>query len=336
MPFPLTIILGDPRLPDLAKPGNHFNPEDLDARDRMLAALRSLARYELSLLDDHESLIDDLRRRPPVLAVNFCDTGFRNQANRELNVAALLEILDIPYTGSPPACMATCFDKSIVRGVAIGLGIPVPDERYFHSPESVEPKGLLYPALIKPNQADGSVGITEEAVVRTPDQARRCLGRLARELPGRAVLFQEYLSGTEYGVGLLGNQPLGPTPLPPLEVDYSRLPAGLVPILGYESKTIPGSPYWTDIRYHEASLDPEQRRQVQDWSKALFVRLGCRDYARFDWRTDARGNIKLLEVNPNPAWGWDGKLAMMAGFAGLSYAQLLDRIIGAARQRTGV
>jgi D-alanine-D-alanine ligase len=65
----------------------------------------------------------------------------------------------------------------------------------------------------------------------------------------------------------------------------------------------------------------------------LFERLECRDYARFDYRTDAVGKIKLLEVNPNPGWCWDGKLNYMAGFAGLRYVDLLRMILMAAQDR---
>ena len=71
-------------------------------------------------------------------------------------------------------------------------------------------------------------------------------------------------------------------------------------------------------------------------SSRLFERLGCRDYARFDFRADAKGEIKLLEVNPNPGWCWDGKLNLMASFQGMRYSELLGQILGAAEERLGV
>lgn len=71
--------------------------------------------------------------------------------------------------------------------------------------------------------------------------------------------------------------------------------------------------------------------RLAGWSRLLFKRLGCRDYARFDYRTAADGRVKLLEVNPSPAWCWDGKLALMAGFARMSYPELLWSILKAAR-----
>jgi D-alanine-D-alanine ligase len=116
-------------------------------------------------------------------------------------------------------------------------------------------------------------------------------------------------------------------------VDYSALPGGLPKILSYESKWDPHSPYWTDIRYKEASLDEETYRKLVHFSSRLFERLECRDYARFDFRADSEGRVKLLEVNPNPGWCWDGKLNLMAGFAGIEYKQLLEMILNAAKER---
>jgi D-alanine-D-alanine ligase len=118
-----------------------------------------------------------------------------------------------------------------------------------------------------------------------------------------------------------------------LEVDYTGLDPKLPRILGYESKWVPDSPYWTQIRYREAELRPEVQRALTAYSSILFERLRCRDYARFDFRLDAQGQVKLLEVNPNPGWCWDGKFNLMAGFAGMSYPELLRAILDAAVER---
>ena len=67
--------------------------------------------------------------------------------------------------------------------------------------------------------------------------------------------------------------------------------------------------------------------------KKLFERLECMKYCRFDWRLDAKGHPRLLEVNPNPGWCWDGHLAKMAKFAEISYAEMIQAILDAAEQR---
>jgi D-alanine-D-alanine ligase len=190
-----------------------------------------------------------------------------------------------------------------------------------------------FPALVKPNYGDSSIGITKDAVVHNTQQLFAYLEKLRADLPGIAVLVQEYLSGPEYSVGIIGNPGTTFRVLPPLQVDYSGLDPALPKILGYESKWDPESAYWTQIKYHEADIDEDTFRKLADYSARLFERLGCRDYARFDFRTDARGAIKLLEANPNPGWCWDGKLNFMAEYAGLRYADLLRLIIEAAQER---
>ena len=150
------------------------------------------------------------------------------------------------------------------------------------------------------------------------------------------MLVQEFLTGAEYSVQLVGNPDQGLRALPILEVDYSRLDDKLPKILGYESKWLPDSPYWTQIKYREATLADQKQQQMIDNSSRLFERLGCRDYARFDFRADAKGEIKLLEVNPNPGWCWDGKMNIMAGFQGMRYSELLGQILLAAVERLGI
>jgi D-alanine-D-alanine ligase len=334
-PRAVTVLLGDPGLPDPTKRLGRFAEEDLDVIARMQAALESLGRYRLRYLTDHERLLAELQADPPEFVFNLCDTGFRNVPTQELHVAALLELLGIPYSGATPAATVVCYDKALVSAAARALGIPVPAERYFESASQAIAAlaELELPALIKPNQGDGSVGITAKAVVHTAAEAHAYLDWLGATLPGRAVLVQEYLPGRELSVGLIGNPEDGLEPLPLLEADFSQLPAGCAPILCYESKAEPDSPYWFGVHYREAALAPRERERLVTDAHRLFRRLELRDYARFDYRTDAAGTVKLMEVNPNPAWGYDGKLALMAGFAGHTYAQALERLIETALRR---
>lgn len=332
----VTVILGDPRLPDILKRDGHFNPEDIETVNRLKHALGEMGEYSFRYLDNHASLLSELRADPPAFVLNLCDEGFNNDAFLELHVPAILEMLGIPYTGAGPACLGLCYNKSLVRAIAASVEVPVPAETYFDPADQAANIPAALPALVKPNFGDASLGITKDAVVQTPEDLVTYLNELREQLPGRPILVQEYLSGAEYSVTVIGNPGPGLRTLPAMEVDFSRLDPDLPRILGYESKWIPESPYWTDIDYREAQLDDEQQRQLVDLSALLFERLGCRDYARFDFRADAQGEIKLLEVNPNPGWCWDGKVNFMAQFAGLRYADLLRQIIEAAQERLAV
>lgn len=336
------MVLGDPGLEDRAKKRGRFGEEDLEAFERMKRALAELAGRRLRYLEDHATLLADLASAPPAFVLNFCDTGYRNRAHLELHLPAYLDLLGVPYSGAPPACLALCYDKAAVRAIAAGLGVPVPEETFLRPGEPLE-AGVPqdFPALVKPNRGDGSVGITQQAVASTAEEARACIERLRAADPDAEILVQEYLEGAELGIGLIGNPSAaagessadGFTVLPPLEVDYSRLPAHLPPILSYESKADPDSPYYTEIGYRRATLPAEALDRLTRWSKLLFTRLGCRDYARFDYRAGSDGRIHLLEVNPNPAWCWDGKMAIMASFENRSYPDLLRLILEAAEAR---
>ncbi len=327
----ITVLLGDPDMPDRSKPGGRFTADDLDQVERLKAALAELEAFDFAYLNDHGTLLDDLRAKPPEFVLNFCDTGFRNDAALEAHVAALLEMLGIPYSGNGPAALALCYDKSLVRAAAQSVGVPVPDEILLGGNDSLPEIPL--PAFIKPNRGDGSVGITTRSLVHDRAAAEAYVAELQDSLPGTSILVQEFLSGDEYGVGVIGNPGDGFESLPVLEVDYSALDPGLPRLLDYGSKTDPESPYWTDVRYREARLDATTQAQMRAHCAALFARLGLRDYARFDFRADAQGAIKLMEVNPNPAWCWDGKLAHMAGLRGLRHSGLLRLIVDAARRR---
>jgi D-alanine-D-alanine ligase len=332
----VTVLMGDPRLPDTVKRDGQFNPEDLDTVRRLRDALSELPQYKFRFLDNHSTLDRDLAELRTDLVFNLCDEGFNNDAFKELHVPAMLDVLGLPYTGGNPGCLAACYDKGLVRAVAASLEVPVPLETYVRAGDQGATLPGVFPAILKPNFGDSSIGITKDAVVKNERALLEYLEQLRHLFPKRPILVQEFLPGAEYSVGLLGNPDTGLRALPVLEVDFTKLDPGLPQILGYESKWEPSSPYWTQIKYREATLPDQKQQQMIDNSVKLFERLNCRDYARFDFRADAKGEIKLLEVNPNPGWCWDGKLNLMAGFQGMRYSEMIGIILQSAVERTGV
>lgn len=334
-PAKVAVVMGDPNLPDTVKRDGVFNAEDFETVKRLKTALADIAEFDFKYLDNHATMRRDLENLQPDLVFNLCDEGFRNDAFMELHVPALLEMTGLPYTGAGPACLGMCYDKSLVRAVAEVNDIPVPLETYVAWEDQAATLPSTFPALLKPAFGDSSIGITRDALVHNADELMAYRAQLRESFPGRPVLIQEFLSGAEYSVSLIGNPGTGLEALPILEVDYSRLQSDLPRILGYESKWLADSPYWTQIRYRESRADADTHRALIAYSSLLFERLRCRDYARFDFRADANGTVKFLEVNPNPGWCWDGKLNLMAGFAGMSYAELLRAILEASLARVG-
>ncbi len=332
----VAVVLGDPRLPYAYAVGGRFGDEERGAVEHLHTALSQLEGYHFSYLDHHATLIDDLRSVPYDLALNLCDTGFRNHWELERDIPALLEILGIPYTGADPMSISLTTDKALVRALAAGQGIPVPNETYVDLAAAPLVLPSIYPCLIKPNSSGGSFGITRDCVVQEAGEAETYLRWLAAQ-PGVAdALMQDFLTGPEYTVGLVGNPATGFTVLPPLEIDYTALDPRLPPILTYGSKADPDSPYWDKLRFRRARIDDVKRSQLVDYSVTLFRRLGLRDYARFDFREGEDGQPRLLDVNTNPTWYWDGKLALMAEWAGYPYHELLRLILEAAVSRQGL
>jgi D-alanine-D-alanine ligase len=91
---------------------------------------------------------------------------------------------------------------------------------------------------------------------------------------------------------------------------------------------------WTGVHCRKAEIGQAEARHMESAAMALFGALGCRDYARFDFRAGTDGVIKLLEVNPNSSWCWDGKMANMADIAGMGYPGMLQAILDCAWKRT--
>lgn len=332
----VAVLLGDPRFPYPYALDGNFGTEEIEAVRHLETALGRVDDYSFTLLDNHESLIDDLRARPPALALNLCDTGYRNNWELERDIPALLEILDIPYTGADPMGISLSTDKALVRALAAGQGIPVPNETYVDLTADPLVLPSIYPCLVKPNSSGGSFGITRDCVVHDAREAESYMRWLTGRLTIPDALIQDFLTGAEYTVGLVGNPQTGFTVLPPLEIDYSALDPSLPPILTYGSKADPESPYWEKLSFRRADIDDVKWSQLVDYSVKLFRRLGLRDYARFDFREGEDGQPRLLDANTNPTWYWDGKLAMMAAWAGYPYHELLRLILDAAVARYGI
>jgi len=331
----VVVLLGDPTKPDRLKPSSIFDEDDFYTIDEMKSALKELKGYQFTYLSSHDMLVQELAKLKGKFdfVINFCDEGYDNEARKELHVPALLDILDIPYTGSGPQTLAHCYDKSLVRGVASEMEIPVPKAFFIKPEDNVFELYIDFPVIVKPNFGDSSFGITQRSVANNVEELVRAITEI-REKFGydKPILVEEFLTGKDLSVGIIGNPPDSYTVLPITEEDYSCLPSDLPRICGYEAKWMPGSPYW-NIKSIAADLPDETEKFIIECCLKLFERLDCRDYSRLDWRLDANGNPKLLEINPNPGWCWDGHMAKMAALAGISYFEMLKMIINAAEKR---
>jgi D-alanine-D-alanine ligase len=334
----ITVILGDPTKPDPLKPSCVFDDDDLYTIDKLKDALREQKDYRVTYLSNHDTLVYDLinHKNKMDFVFNLCDEGYNNDARKELHVPSIIEILGIPYTGSGPQCLAFCYDKSLVRGIATEMQIPVPSAFFIKSEDASFELPFQFPVLVKPNFGDSSFGITQRSVANSIEYLVNAISEI-REKFGydKPILVEEFLTGNDLSIGIIGNPPGDYKVLPIIEEDYSALPPKLPRICGYEAKWLPESPYW-NIKSVPANLPEDTEKFIVECCLKLFERLECRDYCRFDWRLNSEGEPKLLEVNPNPGWCWDGHLAKMAKIAGTSYAEMLRAILEAAECRLGI
>ncbi|MBN1387640.1 MAG: methyltransferase domain-containing protein [Bacteroidales bacterium] len=335
----VAVILGDPSKNDIIKPDTVFDEDDYDTLDKLKIALSSLKNYKFTYLSNHDTLASTMIKiRPQIdFVLNLCDEGLNNDPKYELHVPALLEMLKIPYSGSNPQCLAYCYDKSLIRGIAKEMAIPVADAFYIKPEDNIFEMNIEFPVIAKPNFGDSSFGITQNSVAYNIEQLNNAIVT-TRENVGydKPILVEEFLTGKDLTVGIIGNPPESYTILPVIEEDYSLLPENLPRICGYEAKWLQNSPYFKLLRSVEARLDARTKKQIIEWSLKLSERLECRDYVRFDWRLDAHGTPRLLEINPNPGWCWDGHLAKMSAYKGMDYAAMLQAILEATEQRINV
>ena len=329
------VIMGDPSLEDVIKPNAIFDKDDFETIDKLKEALFKNKDYNYQFLNNHKSLISDLQKNISNIDMvfNLCDEGFNNDALKELHVPSLLEIMNIPYTGSNPQTLAYCYDKSLIRGIASEIGVPVADAFVISGDENLFDLSIPFPIIAKPNFGDSSFGITQKNVAYSLEEFTDAIQRIRKEFGySKPILVEEFLTGAELSVGIIGN--IGDYKiLPIIEEDYSNLPENLPKICGYEAKWIIDSPYMNSLKSIPATISEIQEEALIQYSLKLFERLNCRDYCRFDWRMDANGNPKLLEVNPNPGWCWDGHLAKMCQIGGISYSQMLELIVQSAIKR---
>jgi len=327
----IVVLLGDPNKTDIVKPGSIFGKEDFDTVNRLKTALGELKEYNFSYLSNHDTLIHDLIniKDKVYFVFNLCDEGFMNDPKKELHITSFLEMLEIPYTGAGPRCLAYCYDKSLTKAIAKEIRIPVAQEISLD-------RAFDFPVIVKPNFGDASIGITQKSVAHNPEELLDAISEMRNKFNyKKSILTEEFLTGKDLSVGIIGNPLNFGHILPIIEEDYSAIPENLPKLGCYESKWLPDSPYWK-ISSIPANIPENVKTFIGGCCLKLFERLECRDYARFDWRLDSKGNPKLLEVNPNPGWCWDGHLAKMATFAGLSYAEMLKAILNSAEQRISV
>ena len=241
--------------------------------------------------------------------------------NREAQVPALCELLGIPYTGSDSATLAIALDKALCKKVLTQHDILTPKFQVMETGRERLSPDLSFPLIVKPNAEGSSKGIGSTNVVDNEEELRTAVRNVLDKYRQPAIL-EEYISGREFTVGLLGDK--RPRVLPPMEIRFKDSSIER-PVYDFVVK----QEWEQHVRYEcPAKLAPAELKAIEKIARATFWALDCRDVARVDLRMAKDGQIYVLEVNPLPGLTPNySDLVLISKAAGMDYDQLMAEIM---------
>jgi len=255
---------------------------------------------------------------------------YNGDRKQDANIAGLLELLRIPFTGSGAEGLLLCRDKITSKRLLGYHKIRLP---HFFSASKGSlsiPKRIHYPIMVKPAQEDGSDGISLASIVRDRDELITRI-KMIHERMDQDALCEEYIEGREIYVGITGNERL--TAYPAREIKFGKTGEGGPEIATAKVKSDESYRNKWNITYEHAGLPPNLEKLVARTSKRIYRILQIRDYGRIDLRLTSAGEVVFIEANPNPNVSMGDDLAEAAEKAGTNHVGLIDRIIKLAMQR---
>ncbi|MBN2535970.1 MAG: KamA family radical SAM protein [Spirochaetales bacterium] len=305
--------------------------DEMNTIDAIRQAIMS-DNYEVTLLEADELFIERLKDSEVDFVFNIAE-GIHGES-RESHVPAILEMFNIPYTGSGVLTQAITLNKSRKKEILSYHGIPTPRYQLFKSPNNKLRDDMAFPLIVKPDAEGSSAGITNSSLVHDPESLKKQVAFIFKHY-NQNVLVEEFCSGREFTVALLGNKPLV---LPIVEIDFSGLPPDLNKIDSYEVKWELEKPE----NNHKplicpADIKTKLKNQIEKTAKNTFNVLGCRDFCRIDIRLDSNDVPHILDVNALPGLmpdpGSYSRFTYACYSYGLSYAQVILCIFYSALKR---
>ena len=314
-------------------------PED-PVLPQIESALRVLGHdpTRVAVAAEVEPVIAALRRADPALVFNLAES-FGGKSALESNVAALLNLIGLRYTGSSPAALLMAGDKSLTKKVLSFHSILTPQFATLYRGALDHVGDLGFPLIVKPPQEDASLGITSKSVVRDIRELLGTMDSLQREFQS-PVLVEEFVEGREFYVGVLGNA--APVALPVIELDFSAFPPDLPKVASWEAKWGDGGTgaegetgaEFTGTRsVFPTDVPTELLARMQAVAVESFNALRLRDYGRVDLRVTPDEKVYVIEVNPNCYLEQSGEFSRAAAESGMPHDELVARIVELAQGR---
>jgi len=301
--------------------------EDWKTEANVLAALGELGytTEHLAIFDNLDLLRQKLETFAPDVIFNLADQ-FKNNRGFDQNIASLLEMQGVPFTGCGATGLVLCKHKGTSKKILGYHHIHVPNFVVIPRGQRIARlKRPKFPLLVKPVKEEASYGISQASFVTSDEQFRERVAFI-HEKHDADVIAEEYIEGREFYVSVMGNLKL--TVFPIRELVFGEVPPSEPKIATYKAKW--DEEYrkrWGLQNQFPEGLDPALVAQIEETCKRIYRLLTIEGYARIDLRLTAVNEIYFIEANPNPILAADEDFALAAGKAGLTYPQLIDRII---------
>lgn len=290
--------------------------------------------HNVILIEANENAYSVLQNNKPDIVFNVSE-GFYG-VSREAQIPSLLDMLNIPYTGSDPLTLTTCLDKARTKEVLSYYNIP--NAKFFiaWSNEEVLNHSLQYPLIVKPISEGSSKGIFSTSFVNDSDSLIKEAERIFNEY-NQPALVEEFLPGREFTVAILGNGNETEV-LPIIEINYNQFPENFIPIYSYEAKWIldtKENPL--DVFSCPANINKELEDEIKNIALNTFKVLRCKDWSRIDIRLDKNNVPNIIEINPLPGILPDPNdnscFPKAARTAGYNYNDMINKVLYVAAKR---
>lgn len=318
------LIVDVPRMDKSSSEAEHSN-EQKDITASCIEDILS-RRYITERITADEKIIERLVNSGIDIAFNL-STGIRGES-RQSQIPAILELLGIPYVGSGVLAHGLALNKAAAKQVFTFYNISTPCFQVFRTGREKLDERLQFPLIVKPACEGSGFGIHKDSVVNSEEGLRKKVEELLVEYQP-PVLVEEFIEGREFTVGILGNGD-GKTVLPVMEIDFADIPEEFGRFYTFEVKTAFGE----KTKYHcPAQISMETEAAIRENASMAFDALGCRDIGRVDVRV-RDGKPYIIEINSLPGLqpGYSD-LPRMADAAGISYWDMIERILGEAVKR---
>ena len=284
--------------------------------------------YDTARLGSGLEIVEKIKKEKVDFVFNIAE-GYTGR-NRESHVPSILEMLDIPYSGSDPLTLGLTLDKIMTKKIAFHAGIPTPRFKIIKEIDdlSLVENKLWYPLITKPAWEGSSKGIYNSSKVFNKDELEKNVSLLFEKYPDQPVLVEEYVEGREITVGVMGNDP--PQILGLMEI-VNKNHNGDDFFYSLETKK-----EWEHLVDYISPPVMSQlfEKHIKHHAISAFKEFGCRDIARIDFKISKHNRVFMLEVNPLPGLSPEyADLVIMTGKLDMSYDTLILSIFNHALSR---